>query len=74
MRLTNKVLRRLGFTQVNSESGMMHQVRDIAMKTLWSNFSSLVDEHPRKELLKTAMNNKTISVTYEIPEQEYLLV
>lgn len=66
-----KVLRNLGFTQFKGEPGMMHQVRDIAMKTLWRNFSSLVDEHPREELLRTEINKTTISITYEIPKQEY---
>ena len=66
-----RVLRRLGFTQVSDKTGILLQVRDIAMKTLWHNFSFRVDEHPRKELLRTATNNGKISVTYEIPKQEY---
>lgn len=68
---TVKSLKRLGFTQVNSKTGMMLQIEDIAKKTLWHDFSSRVDEHPRKEFLKTEIDNGRISITYEIPEREY---
>lgn len=64
-------LKRLGFTPVKNNMGIMLQIKDILMKTLWHDFSLRVDEHPRQEFLKTAINNGKISITYEIPRQEY---
>ena len=37
--------------------GIMHQIKDISMKTLLHDFSSGVDEHPRKALIRIAINN-----------------
>jgi len=64
-------LKRLGFVRADDNRGIMLQVRDISMKTIWRDFSSRVDEHPRKDLLKTAIIKGKISITYEIPKQKY---
>lgn len=64
-------LKHLGFSLCNTKMEIMHQIKDISMKTLWHDFSSRVDEHPRRELIRTAINNGKISITYEIPKQEY---
>ncbi len=63
-------LKQMGFIEID-DPGAILQVRNIAINTLWQNFSFRVDEQPRRELLKIAHNTKELSVTYEIPRDEY---